>query len=69
MKKTLITGATGNVGIAIIKALDKSPNNLQIVAGIRDIDTDPAKLSSYKIDSKDKFTKSGNVAKCPTLDF
>ncbi len=50
MKKVLITGATGNVGMAVIKSLEKLPNNLQIIAGIRDFDSDKPKLSSYNID-------------------
>jgi uncharacterized protein YbjT (DUF2867 family) len=48
--KVLITGATGNVGLAVIKWLDKLPNNLQINAGVRDVLTDKEKLSGYKID-------------------
>lgn len=48
--KVLITGATGNVGMAVIKSLDKLPNNLQIIAGVRDLLTDKQKLSTYKID-------------------
>jgi NADPH:quinone reductase-like Zn-dependent oxidoreductase len=50
MKKVLITGATGNVGMAVIKSLDSLPNNLQIIAGIRDFNSDKQKLASYKID-------------------
>jgi uncharacterized protein YbjT (DUF2867 family) len=50
MKKVLITGATGNVGMAVIKSLYKMSHNLQIVAGIRDLSTDKAKLAQYKID-------------------
>jgi uncharacterized protein YbjT (DUF2867 family) len=50
MKRVLITGATGNVGMALIQALIKIPHTLQIVAGVRDISTDKAKLADYKID-------------------
>ena len=48
--KVLITGAIGNVGMAVIKSLNKLPNNLKIVAGIRDFDLDKLKLTGYKID-------------------
>ncbi len=49
MKRVLITGATGNVGMAVIKALFKMSHPLQIVAGVRDMSTDKAKLSAYEI--------------------
>lgn len=48
-EKVLITGATGNVGLAVIKSLNKIQHNLQIVAGIRDFSTDKKKLADYKI--------------------
>lgn len=38
MKRILITGATGNVGIEVIKYLFKEQSSNQIVAGVRDID-------------------------------
>jgi uncharacterized protein YbjT (DUF2867 family) len=50
MKKVFITGATGNVGMAVIAALSKMPNTLQIVAGVRDVSADKVKLKSYAID-------------------
>jgi uncharacterized protein YbjT (DUF2867 family) len=50
MKKILITGATGNVGMAVIKSLYKFSNNLQIVAGIRDFNSDKQKFAAYDID-------------------
>jgi uncharacterized protein YbjT (DUF2867 family) len=50
MKKVLITGATGNVGMAVIKSLSKMPHTLQIVAGVRDVSTDKAELAHYKTD-------------------
>jgi len=49
MKKVLITGATGNVGLALIKSLNKIPHQLQIIAGIRDLERDKVKLSAYKV--------------------
>jgi uncharacterized protein YbjT (DUF2867 family) len=50
MKKVLITGATGNVGMAVIKSLNKIPHALHIIAGIRDFSTDKEKLADYKMD-------------------
>ena len=50
MKKVLITGATGNVGMAVIKSLSKMPHTLQIIAGVKDILSDKVKLKDYKID-------------------
>lgn len=50
MKRVLITGATGNVGMAVIKSLLKMSHTLQIVAGVRDILTDKAKLAHCKTD-------------------
>lgn len=38
MKKILITGATGNVGIEVIKYLLKDQNSNQITAGVRNIE-------------------------------
>lgn len=49
-KKILITGATGNVGMATIKALNKMPHSLQIVVGIRNFLRDKEKLADYKMD-------------------
>jgi uncharacterized protein YbjT (DUF2867 family) len=48
--KILITGATGNVGMAVIKSLNKIPHPLHVIAGIRDFTRDKQKLSDYKID-------------------
>ena len=47
--KILITGATGNVGMAVIKSFNKLTHNLQIIAGIKDISKDKEKLVHYKI--------------------
>jgi len=49
MKTSLITGATGNVGLAVIKALSENQNQLNIVAGIRDLEAEQQKLSDFKI--------------------
>ncbi|PZV18890.1 MAG: NmrA family transcriptional regulator [Pseudanabaena sp.] len=48
--KILIAGATGNVGMAVIKSLNKIPHSLHVIAGIRDFARDKQKLSDYKID-------------------
>ena len=52
MKRALITGATGNVGIEIIKSLRKFDHQLDIVAGVRNPENDGGKLSGYKINFK-----------------
>jgi len=49
MTKVLITGATGNVGIEVIKSLQKIDHQLDLYAGVRDIDTDKIKLANFKI--------------------
>ena len=49
MTKVLITGATGNVGIEVIKALQKIDHQLNIFAGVRDINFDKIRLANYKI--------------------
>ncbi len=36
MTKVLITGATGNVGIEVLSALQKRNHHLDIFAGVRD---------------------------------
>ena len=38
MKKVFITGATGNVGIELLKALQNMPNDLEIFVGVREED-------------------------------
>lgn len=47
--KILITGATGNVGLSVLKALANHNNNLQIYAGLRNIETDRAKLKDFNV--------------------
>jgi len=49
MLNILITGASGNVGMEVIKALIKNQYPLNLVAGVRDIKTDEQKLLGYKI--------------------
>lgn len=49
MKNILITGATGNVGMEVIKALLKLSLPLNIIAAVRDIVLDGDKLKDYNI--------------------
>jgi uncharacterized protein YbjT (DUF2867 family) len=49
MTKVLITGATGNVGTEVIKALQNIDHNLDIYAGVRNFNEDSIKLSHYKV--------------------
>ncbi len=44
MKKILITGATGNVGLEVLKSLQKINHSLTIRAGVRDPENDAEKL-------------------------
>ena len=51
------TGATGNVGIEVIKALQKIQHQLDIFAGVRELQKDGEKLSEfYLIPEKFDFT-------------
>ena len=57
MAKVLITGATGNVGTAVIDALSKLQHNLDLYAGVRAINEDKNKFANYTIQfSKFDFT-------------
>lgn len=49
MTKILITGATGNVGIEVIKSLHLLDHQLDISAGVRDLVRDKEKLANYRI--------------------
>ena len=40
MKNVLITGATGNVGLEVIKSLENISHKLNIFAGVRNIESD-----------------------------
>jgi uncharacterized protein YbjT (DUF2867 family) len=51
--KVLITGATGNVGLAVLEALQKMPHTLEVNAGVRDMEKDKAGLSGYQVVVKD----------------
>ena len=49
MKKILITGATGNVGMEVIKSLDKLHHELEIYAGVFNVEKDKLKLKNYSV--------------------
>ena len=49
MTKVLITGATGNVGVEVIKSLKNIIHELDIYAGVRDLNADKIKLNNYNI--------------------
>lgn len=49
MTKVLITGATGNVGIEVIKSLQGIEHPLDVYAGVRDLVADKIRLSNYKV--------------------
>lgn len=49
MKKVLITGATGNVGLEVIKSLQNFDHHFNIYAGVRNLKEDKNKLAKYNI--------------------
>lgn len=49
MKNVLITGATGNVGMAVLKSLSHSSHQLNISAGLRDLKKDSALLEGFGV--------------------
>jgi uncharacterized protein YbjT (DUF2867 family) len=49
MKRILVTGATGNVGIELIKCLHRSHEGFDIIAGVRDFRKDGATLRAYDV--------------------
>ena len=49
MTKALITGATGNVGTEVIKSLQNIYHQLDIFAGVRNLNEDKIKLVNYKV--------------------
>lgn len=53
MKNILITGATGNVGLAVLNSLMKFGDKFDIYAGVRDIEKDKKALetNNIKVDS------------------
>lgn len=72
MTKILITGATGNVGIQVIKALQNISPALDIYAGVRNVSADKLKLAGYKIsyshfDFEDTTTYKTALQNCDIL--
>lgn len=72
MKRILITGATGNVGMAVIKALTENKVPLTIMAGVRDLEADKKKLDAYqvslvKFDFMDSATYDDALNDCDLL--
>jgi uncharacterized protein YbjT (DUF2867 family) len=72
MRKILVTGATGNVGIEVVKALQKFDNQLDIIAGVRNLEQDRMKLSGYKthfelFDFENIRTYFSALRQCDTL--
>ena len=51
MKNIFITGATGNVGMEVIKSLDKLDHTFEIYAGIFNVEKDKPKLKGYKLNT------------------
>jgi len=49
MTNVLITGATGNVGLEVLRALSAAPHGLHVVAGVRSLADDHAKLDAYAV--------------------
>ncbi len=72
MKKLLITGATGNVGMEVIKSLQKIQHQLDIFAGVQDVEKDREKLKEYyliseKFDFMDVNTFEPAMKNCQIL--
>ena len=72
MAKVLITGATGNVGMEVIKSLQNLDHELDLYAGVRDPVADRVKLADYKInvsqfDFTDISTYNSAFAGCDIL--
>lgn len=72
MPKVLITGATGNVGLAVIKALYPLPPGFTIYAGLRDVAADNALLTGYDLhsvafDFTDSSTYQPALSRCDVL--
>ena len=72
MKKLLVTGATGNVGLAVLGALQKINHDLVVTAGVRDLQKDPASLTAFdalpvKFDFTDVSTYEPALTGCDLL--
>jgi hypothetical protein len=72
MTNVLITGATGNVGTAVLAALQNIDHTLDVFAGVRNVDADKIKLAQYKIkfspfDFTDISTYANALGGCDVL--
>ena len=72
MTKILITGATGNVGTEVIKALQNINNELDIYAGVRNLSESRNKSSTHKVkiiafDFTNSKTYNTAINKCEIL--
>ncbi len=72
MTKVLITGATGNVGTAVLAALQNIEHALDVYAGVRNVDADRIKLGQYntrfvQFDFTDISTYSTALGGCDLL--
>jgi len=72
MANVLITGATGNVGLAVVQALAQLTHAFTVYAGVREITKDQAMLAQYgaiarKFDFTDPSTYDPALAKCDLL--
>lgn len=72
MTKVLVTGATGNVGREVLNALQNIDHQLDIYAGVRNIDADSMELAGYRIqfvqfDFMDSSTYDTALTSCDIL--
>lgn len=44
-----MTGVTSNIGLSIIKSLHIIPHQLELYAGVRNLNDDTVKLAGYKV--------------------
>ncbi|WP_128545442.1 NmrA family NAD(P)-binding protein [Larkinella soli] len=49
MAGVLITGATGNVGLEVIRALEPLPHSYRVLAGVRNVEKDKTALAGYRV--------------------
>jgi uncharacterized protein YbjT (DUF2867 family) len=66
IKNALITGATGNIGTEVIKALQCCNHSLNIIAAVINVDEENKKLSEYKL-SYAKFDFTDATTYAPAL--
>ena len=67
MQRILITGATGNVGLEVIKSLSTLNADLKVVAGVRNMEQDKKKLLPYKV-SLVRFDFTDSTSYRPALE-